>query len=177
MEKNDPKKVYYVTDYDPIPEELDDKCDNSVIAPVEKNATASRAYAIGEHFIRDGAFCTAKTAIAQGAAFTLNTNYTVGDVANNLEKLNDFIGHKIIQHMFGNVDSFTFDLPEGATAILAFNHPYGVGAQGMYLIVGGYTTSVGAFPIVASNDITITKPTITSVKVEAAKSTFMTAIY
>lgn len=65
--------------------EFDSKCDNSAIAPVESNSTASRAYAIGEHFLRDGAFCTAKTAIAQGAAFTLNTNYTAGTVGSELE--------------------------------------------------------------------------------------------
>lgn len=58
-----------------------DKCDNSVIAPVEGGTTASRAYAKGEHFIRDGAFCTAKTAIASGATLTLNTNYTAGSIA------------------------------------------------------------------------------------------------
>ena len=102
-EKNDPDKVYYVTDYDPVPvyAELDDsvtaadkvwssqkvntqKADNSVIAPVESGTTASRAYAIGEHFIKSGAFCTAKTAIASGAAFTLNTNYTAGTIGEML---------------------------------------------------------------------------------------------
>lgn len=103
-DKLDPSKVYYVTDYDPVPvyAPLDDsttaadkvwssqkvntqKADNSVIAPVESGATASKAYAVGEHFIRDGAFCTAKTAIASGATFTLNTNYTAGDVATTTE--------------------------------------------------------------------------------------------
>lgn len=65
-----------------------DKADNSVIAPVESGTTASQAYAAGAHFIRDGAFCTAKTTIAQGETFRLNTNYTVGTVGeriNNLE--------------------------------------------------------------------------------------------
>lgn len=58
-----------------------DKADNSVIAPVESGTTASRAYAAGAHFIRDSAFCTAKTAIAQGETFRLNTNYTAGNIA------------------------------------------------------------------------------------------------
>ena len=65
----------------------DGKADNSVIAPVESGTTASRAYAIGEHFIRDSAFCTAKTAIAQGEAFTLNTNYTAGNIGDRVEDL------------------------------------------------------------------------------------------
>ena len=58
----------------------DGKADTSVIAPVESGTTASRAYAAGAHFIKNGAFCTAKTAIAQGEAFTLNTNYEAGTV-------------------------------------------------------------------------------------------------
>jgi len=60
------------------------KCENSVIAPVENGSTASQAYAVGAHFIRDGAFCTAKTAIASGETFTLNTNYTAGNVGDML---------------------------------------------------------------------------------------------
>lgn len=43
--------------------------------------TASKAYAIGEHFYKNGKFCTAKTAIASGATFTLNTNYVEGDIS------------------------------------------------------------------------------------------------
>lgn len=64
-----------------------DKADNSVIAPVESGTTASQAYAIGAHFIRDGAFCTAKTAIAQGETFRLNTNYTAGTVGKSISDL------------------------------------------------------------------------------------------
>lgn len=67
------------------------KADNSVIAPVESNATASRAYAAGAHFIRDSAFCTAKTAIAQGEAFTLNTNYTAGTIGQELSKIGEWV--------------------------------------------------------------------------------------
>jgi len=61
--------------------DISGKVDNSVVAPVESGTTASQAYAIGEHFIKDGAFCTAKTAIASGATFTLNTNYTEGMIS------------------------------------------------------------------------------------------------
>ena len=73
-------------------DELDaDKTDTTVIAPKETGASASRAYAIGEHFIKDGAFCTAKTAIAQGETFTLNTNYTDGDIGSVISSLNSEI--------------------------------------------------------------------------------------
>ena len=66
--------------------DISTKCDNSVIAPVESRSTSSKAYAVGEHFIRDGAFCTCLQAIAQGGSFTLNTNYTAGDVASAFMK-------------------------------------------------------------------------------------------
>jgi len=68
--------------------DISGKVDNSVVAPVESGATASQAYAIGEHFIKDGAFCTAKAAIASGATFTLDTNYTEGSIADAVVQSN-----------------------------------------------------------------------------------------
>lgn len=68
---------------------INEKADSSVIAPVETDVIASRAYAIGEHFIKNGKFCTAKTAIAQNEAFTLNTNYTAGDIDDDIKALKD----------------------------------------------------------------------------------------
>lgn len=69
-----------------------DKADISAIAPNEPNATASQAYAAGEHFYKNGKFCTAKTAIASGATFTLGTNYVEGMVA-------EFVGFPLISEM------------------------------------------------------------------------------
>lgn len=60
------------------------KVDSSVVAPVEDGTTASQAYAIGEHFIKNGQYCTAKTAITVGATLTLNTNYVAGDVSEGI---------------------------------------------------------------------------------------------
>ena len=56
----------------------------TAIGTNESGTTASKAYAVGEHFYKDGKFCTAKTAIASGETFTLNTNYVEGDIANRL---------------------------------------------------------------------------------------------
>ena len=62
------------------------KADISAIGTDESGrTTASKAYAIGEHFYKDGKFCTAKTAIASGATFTLNTNYVEGDISDYLK--------------------------------------------------------------------------------------------
>lgn len=57
------------------------------IATPENGDSASKAYAVGDHFIRDGAFCTAISAIAQGGSFTLNTNYMAGNVGSILTEL------------------------------------------------------------------------------------------
>ena len=60
----------------------------AMIAPIETGTTSSKAYAVGEYFILNGTqFCKAKTAIASGATFTLNTNYTVTTIANELKAL------------------------------------------------------------------------------------------
>ena len=58
--------------------------DLSMIAPIENGATASQAYAQGKYFLKDNQFCKALTSIASGATFTLNTNYAVTTVANEL---------------------------------------------------------------------------------------------
>jgi hypothetical protein len=52
----------------------------SLFAPIENGTTASQAYTTGEYFIHDGQFCKAKTSIASGATFTLNTNYEITTV-------------------------------------------------------------------------------------------------
>lgn len=74
------------TAYEPYHESVEDaKCDNSVIAPVESGATSSKAYAVGEHFIRDGAFCTVTTAITSGESLVGSNKFTSGDVASALK--------------------------------------------------------------------------------------------
>ena len=71
---------------------VDTKADISAIATEETGATASREYKYGEHFYKNGKFCTctAQSGIAQGATFTLGTNYVEGTVASVLKR-DDFI--------------------------------------------------------------------------------------
>ena len=60
----------------------------AMIAPIETGTTSSKAYAVGEYFILNGTqFCKAKTSIASGATFTLNTNYTVTTIGAELKSL------------------------------------------------------------------------------------------
>lgn len=51
------------------------------IAPVENEDTASQPYTQGAFFFHNDNFCKAKTDIASGATFTLDTNYEVTTVA------------------------------------------------------------------------------------------------
>jgi len=79
----------------------------TALGTYESGATASRAYAIGEHFYKNGKFCTAKTAIAQGAQFTLNTNYVEGTVAEDIVSVyafNEYLLHdqKLKLHIYSN---------------------------------------------------------------------------
>jgi hypothetical protein len=53
----------------------------SVVGTVENGTTASQAYAVGEHFIRNDKFCTAIAAIASGTTLTQGTNYVEGTIA------------------------------------------------------------------------------------------------
>ena len=60
----------------------------SSIAPIEDANTASQAYSAGKYFYRNGNFCKAKTSISKGATFTLDTNYQITTVADELFSLN-----------------------------------------------------------------------------------------
>lgn len=67
--------------------DLASKAEKTTIGTVENGTTASQAYAVGEHFIRNDKFCTAIASIASGATLTLNTNYVEGTIAEALEDL------------------------------------------------------------------------------------------
>lgn len=72
---------YYV----PLKDVVPNKCDNSVIGTVEDGATASQAYAVRSHFIRNGAFCTVTTTISSGESLVGSSKFTSGDVADELD--------------------------------------------------------------------------------------------
>jgi len=78
-----------------------DKADISAIGTNEPNTIASRAYAVGEHFYKNGKFCTCTQAIAQGAQFTLGTNYVEGTIADYIGIDRDYISYELL----GSVES------------------------------------------------------------------------
>lgn len=69
-----------------VGDELGLKTDISAIGTDESGrTTASRAYAYGERFYKDGKFCRTKGAVAQGATWVLNSNYEEGTIADWLK--------------------------------------------------------------------------------------------
>ena len=61
-----------------------DKVDNSVIGTVENGTNPTKSYAVGEHMIRGGKFCTVTVAVTTSSTWTLGSNYVEGDVADEL---------------------------------------------------------------------------------------------
>jgi len=66
------------------------KVNTSAIAPTEDGATASKSYAVGEHFFRGGDYCVCISPIAANGSFTLNTNYKVKSVSESGVKVKKF---------------------------------------------------------------------------------------
>jgi len=72
--------------WDDVETAIEPKADISAIGTDESGrTTASRQYVAGEHFYKDGKFGTTKTTVAQGATWTLNTNYVEGDISDYIE--------------------------------------------------------------------------------------------
>ena len=89
-------KAHSYVPYAPTNRELMlNKADASAIAPTEDGTTASKAYAVGEHFIRGGKYCVCIAAITSGGTFTLNTNYIETQIGALPSKY-------IINYMVGN---------------------------------------------------------------------------
>ena len=67
-----------------------DSLNDSIFGTIENGTTASKTYAQGDYFVKDKKMCKALTSIAQGATFTLGTNYaqyTLADILKAIENL------------------------------------------------------------------------------------------
>ena len=100
----------------------DTKADITAIAYNEDGATCenSNGYKIGEHFYKDGKFCTAIAAIASGATFTLNTNYVEGTIADVItdDLLFDRTDLNVADSTFYSISTITSNLDYKALRIL-----------------------------------------------------------
>ena len=135
------------TTYEPYHASVDEsKADNSVIGTVEDGTTASQAYAVGSHFIRDDAFCTVAQAISSGGTLTEGTNYTSGSIA-------DVIG--FIKEV--RIGTFNFSTNNGfATKNINFSIPFSnnidEGRVAVFVeVVSGNSSNVFASSVVNSS--------------------------
>ena len=64
-----------------------DSFNDSIFGTIENGTTASKTYAQGDYFVKDKKMCKALTSIAQGATFTLNTNYSAYTLAEILKSI------------------------------------------------------------------------------------------
>ena len=108
------------------------KAGNSVIGPVENGTTASQAYAVGSHAIRNGAFITWKNAKAQGETINDASDYTSGDVADELA-IKGYLGAS------DNLNSITTDGIYGFGANPT-NAPNTSITHGMLIVKHSYST-------------------------------------
>lgn len=76
-----------------VSDRLAEKVDISALG-TQEGATASKLYHVGEHFYKDGQSCEVIGSgdVAQGATWTLNTNYKVKSVYDSLLKKGTFSG-------------------------------------------------------------------------------------
>ena len=78
--------------YIPLKDVVPNKCDNSVIGTVEDGVNPTKSYAVGEHMIRGGKFCTITSPVTTSSTWTLGSNYVEGTIADNLVKQDTFSG-------------------------------------------------------------------------------------
>ena len=137
--------------YIPLKDVVPNKCDNSVIGTVEDGTNPTKSYAVGEHFIRNGKFCTVTVAVTTSSTWTLGSNYVEGDVANSLVyKAGDSISVNT------NTAPMTGYITSGSTEVYCvLELPREVLASSLTVSNVGAVTIRGIDGYVANNDNTI----------------------
>jgi hypothetical protein len=137
-----------------------DKCENSVIANVENGATALKGYYKGEHFIRDGKFCTVTASISQGETLTEGSNYKARNVGNILEI---FSRNTILEVSLngGQTKTITFD---GNASGYIFSML--TDSDGSIYYFGESANAIAPIVGSGSTNVLVTKPTTSSIQIK-----------
>ena len=133
--------------------------------------TASKAYAVTEHFYKDGKFCTAITAIAQGATFTLNTNYVEGTIA---EAIGVNLPKKMGTYSVDSGSPATISLDSRSYYLLYSYQPY-TGGHGVFGISVWGSSVILIQTISGDSVLTITAGT-GQITVESTTARFLTLV-
>lgn len=70
-----------------VEESLAEKCDNTVIGTVEDGTNPTKAYAVNEFMVRDGAFCQVTAPVTTSSTWAEGSNYTKKSIAEVLQSL------------------------------------------------------------------------------------------
>ena len=115
-----------------------DKCETTVIGNVEDGAKPSKSYAVGEHMIRGGKFCTVTSPVTTGSTWTLNTNYVEGTVAESVQAWAEFT---LTESIVGILDSKSYAVSDGKIVIINLMlsaHTFSSGNTNILTIPSGY---------------------------------------
>lgn len=161
------------TPYAPSNNALDAwKADTTSIGTNESDrATASKAYAIGEHFYKDGKFCTAIASIASGATLSLNTNYVEGTIA---EAIGVNLPKKMGTYSVDSGSPATISLDSRSYYLLYSYQPY-TGGHGVFGISVWGSSVILIQTISGDSVLTITAGT-GQITVESTTARFLTLV-
>ena len=101
-------------------ESLWSKANQTQLAPVETGNTASRAYAVGEYFCKDGQLYRVTSAISSGGTITPGTNCEQVPEGgfNNLIRL---ISHSILTQSSYTINALHFELLSNRLMVVSFS--------------------------------------------------------
>lgn len=117
------------------------------IAYVETGTTASRAYAVGEHFCWNGLLYRVKTAISSGGTFTPGTNCETTTVGEEIQK----------KALFSTTSSSPVVLSFGPnTRAIIFATSTNAGGRGIYSTSTNSSSTAAVSALVSGNAITMT---------------------
>lgn len=145
---------YYIPLKDVVPQ----KCDNSVIGTVEDGATASQAYAVGEHFIKDGQFKEVTQPIASGGAISdSNTvDKPIADLLDVIDITSDILNGALPEGVTLGTSSKIYKIGHLIIGNIVVKNSNGFSAdnQTNIIIKGMYspTTSINSYCYMADNE-------------------------
>lgn len=117
------------------------------LAYVETGTTASRNYAAGDYFCRNGLLHRAKTAIAIGASFTVGTNCESTTVGDEIQK----------KAIFSTTSSSPAVLSFGANArAMIFASSTNTNGMGLYAVASASTNATSVKALASGSAITMT---------------------
>ena len=127
------------------------KADNSVIGTVEDGTNPTKSYAVGEHMIRGGKFCTVTSPVTTSSTWTLGGNYVEGTIADNLVKQDTFSGNTsangTLSPLYNGVDRAILGVKPDTSAVIVLPYRSGDGTTTNALVLSTNAEPVRAIAV------------------------------